>query len=430
METAVREIAPNEADEIRQFEADLNNLPIDQIDVGQPRLFQLGMAPQYFERLRREASVHYCADGLYGSYWSVTRYRDIEAIELDTALFSSDHFNGGISIRSDPKDPEFYPAFITMDPPRHTEQRSVVAPAFSPQRMAGLGLRIRAWSEEILDSLPIGEPFDWADRVAVGLTARTLAFLFDFPLDRARDLIRWSDAMIAIPGGPNFTTVEEKLRVMRECFDTFDAIWEERVKAPQGDDLVSLLASRAETRDVDRAEYYGNIILLIVGGNETTRSSINGSVVAFDRFPDEWDKLRADPGLIRNLGSEVLRWQTPAPHMRRTATRDTVLHGQKISKGDKVVIWYLSANRDPEMFDRGGDFLLDRPNSRRHLSFGAGIHRCVGARLAELEIQILWEEILKRFPRIDVVGTPERSYSTFLHGYQDLQVVIPERLLA
>lgn len=408
------------------YEQELATLPIERIDVARPQLFQLGLAPKYFERLRREAPVHYCSDGVYGPYWSITRHRDVERVELDTETFSSDHFNGGVTIAAHPDDPQFFPSFIAMDPPRHGPQRKVVAPAFSPQRLTEMAPQVRAWSQEILDGLPIGEPFDWVDRVSVELTARTLASLLGYPPERSRDLIRWSEAMVALPGSPGFPTMESKLGVMKECFDTFDSIWEARLRAPAGDDLISMLATRPETRGMPRAELYGNIVLLIVGGNDTTRSSISGSVVAFDRFPAELDKLRL-PGAVAGLSPEVLRWQTPLAHMRRTAMRDVSLGGQRISKGDKVILWYLSANRDDAVFPDPNDFILGRPNARRQLAFGLGVHRCIGARLADLQIRTLWEEILLRFPRIDVVQPPVRTLSTFIHGYPELLVRIPER---
>jgi cytochrome P450 len=406
---------------------ELATLPIDRIDVARPQLFQLGLAPRYLSRLRREAPVHYCADGHFGAYWSITRHADVERVELDTETFSSDHLNGGITITSRPDDPQFLPAFIAMDPPRHTEQRKVLAPAFSPQRLRDMAQSVRLWSKEILDGLPIGEGFDWVDRVSVELTARTLASLLGYPIDRSRDLIRWSEAMVALPGTPACPTLEHKLAVMKECFDTFGGIWEDRLRSPAGDDLISMLASQPQTRGMPREEFYGNILLLIVGGNDTTRSSITGSIVAFDRFPTEWARLRAEPGFVADLTPEVLRWQTPLAHMRRTAMRDVILGGQRVAKGDKVVLWYLSANRDEEVFPHADDFVIDRPNARRHLALGAGLHRCIGARLADVQIKVLWEEILRRFPRIEVLRPPVRSFSTFTHGYGELQVVIPQR---
>jgi cytochrome P450 len=414
-------------DDRQRFETDLKTLPIAQVDVAQPRLFQLGLAPRYFERLRREAPVHYCADGVFGPYWSITRLEDVEAVELDPGTFSSDHFNGGITISSRPDAPHFLPNFIAMDPPRHTEQRRLVAPAFSPERIAALGVQVRAWSEEILDALPVGETFDWVDRVSIELTSRTLAFLLGFPQARSRDLIRWSEAMVALPGGPDYPTMEAKLAVMRECFDAFGALREERRTSPGDGDLVSLLASRPADGEAARREYHGNIQLLIVAGNDTTRSSLSGSVVAFDRFPAELDKLRAQPALLDDLTPELVRWQTPIAHMRRTAMRDVVVGGQLITEGQKVVLWYLSANRDEQVFERADDFIIDRYNARRHLAFGAGIHRCIGARLADLQVKVLWGEILKRFSRIEVVETPRRTFSTFIHGYPEVRVRLPRR---
>lgn len=405
----------------------LVQLPIGRINVAQAELFQAGNASRYFERLRKEAPVHYCADSMFGPYWSITKHEDIEAVELDTATYSSELANGGVTIASHPDEPEFLPAFISMDPPRHTQQRRVIAPAFSPERMDALAGPIRAWSIEILEGLPIGEPFDWVDRVSIELTARTLALLLGFPQERSRDLIRWSEAMVAMVGTEAFPTIADKLRVMKECFDAFDDIWEERRRSPGDADLISMLATQPATRNMPRSELHGNILLLIVGGNDTTRNSITGSVVAFDRFPAELKKLRNDLALIGNLTPEILRWQTPALHMRRTATCDTVLKGQRIAKGDKVVLWYLSGNRDEDVFERADQFMIDRPNARRHLALGVGIHRCVGARLADLQIRTLWEEILKRFPRIEVLQEPERTRSTFIHGYPALKVSIAER---
>lgn len=409
------------------YEYDLACLPIDKIDVAQPGLFKLGFAPCYLDRLRRQAPVHYCPDGLFGAYWSITRYADIEAVELDPETFSSDHYNGGISITSRPDDPQFFPSFLSMDPPRHTEQRRVIAPAFSPERLDVMGRQFRSWVRDVLDDLPIGEPFDWVDRVSLELPGRMLALLLGFPQERARDLIRWSDATLALPGSPRFPTLADKMRVLDEYFAVFSAIWDERVKRPAGDDLISMLASRPETRDMPRPEILGNTMMLMVAGNETTRTSISASVIAFDQFPDELEKLRRKPELIAGLTPELARWQSPVAHMRRTAMRDVMMRGNKISKGDKVIIWYLSGNRDESVFEDADTFLIDRHNARRHLSFGVGIHRCIGARLADLEIRIVWEEILKRFPRIEVVQPPVKTFSTFTHGYTELQVRIPER---
>jgi cytochrome P450 len=177
-----------------------------------------------------------------------------------------------------------------------------------------------------------------------------------------------------------------------------------------------------------QVEYLGNVILLTIGGNDTTRNTISGSVYALNRFPDQYDKLRANPALIPSMVSETIRWQTPLAHMRRTAREDIEFGGKKIRTGDLVVMWYVSGNRDDDVIERPNDYVIDREKARQHLSFGFGIHRCVGNRLAELQLRVIWEEILKRFPEIEVLEEPKRTYSTFVRGYESMPVIIPRRL--
>lgn len=407
-----------------------DKMPADLADlnVAQPALFKAGLADAAFARLRREAPVHYCKSSAFGPYWSITKYRDIEEIELDTVTFSSAHRLGGIALPGEPDAPEFFPMFIAADPPEHTQQRRAVAPAFSGDQMKRLALLIRDRAAEILDALPIGETFDWVERVSVDLTAMTLATLLDFPQEERGRLVHWSNVMTAVPGGPIVASMEEKLRAMRECFEVFSEIRSRRERAAPALDLISMLVHGQATRSMSAEEFQGNIVLLIVGGNETTRSSISGSIVALNQFPEAYDKLRARPELLDGMVSEVMRWQSPAAHMRRTATRDVAFRGHTIRRGDKVVLWYASANRDEDVIEQADRFLIDRANPRRHLSFGHGVHRCVGARLAELQVRILWEEILRRFPTIELAGEPERSFSVFINGYDRMPVRIPRRL--
>lgn len=400
--------------------------PIETLDPAQPALFQADVMWPVFERLRKEDPVHYLAEHEHGPFWSITKYNDILAVDTNHQVFSSE---GGITITERETDQGPLPMFIAMDPPRHDEQRKAVTPAVAPANLAHLEPLIRARAAMILDALPIGEEFDWVDKVSMELTAMTLATLFDIPQEDRRLLTYWSDVATAAPGHGLIETWEEKWAIFKDYQAYFMRFWEERRAAPEpGADLISMLAHAPATRNMDPFEYFGNIVLLTLGGNDTTRNTISGSVLALNQNPDQYAKLRADPSLIPAMVSETIRWQTPLAHMRRRALADIELGGKRIAKGDKVVMWYVSGNRDEEVIERPNDYWIERPRPRQHLSFGFGIHRCVGNRLAELQLKVIWEEILKRFPVIEVTGEPKRVYSTFVKGYERLPVVIPRRV--
>ncbi len=398
-------------------------VPLDQMNVADPALFQADAFWPYFERLRREDPVHYCADSEFGPYWSVTKYRDIMAVDTNHQVYSSLSTLGGISIRDQRADFPL-PMFIAMDPPRHDEQRRAVSPIVAPTNLATLEGTIRARMQAILDDLPRGVPFDWVDRVSIELTTQMLATLFDFPFEDRRKLTRWSDVATAIPGGGIVETEEQRQAELRECAAYFLNLWNQRVNAPPGNDLISMMCHAEATRNMGPQEFLGNLILLIVGGNDTTRNSITGGLYAFSKFPDEYRKLRANPKLLDSAVPEIIRWQTPLAHMRRTAVADAELGGKQIRKGDKVIMWYVSGNRDEEMIDNPNALVIDRARPRQHLSFGFGIHRCVGNRLAEMQLKIVWEEIMKRNLEIEVLEEPTRVFSTFVKGYSRLNVII------
>jgi len=403
-------------------------LPLAQLNPANPELFRTDSFWPYFARLRAEDPVHWAVspNADIGGYWSVTRYNDIVAVDTDHETFSSEP----AIVLPDP-DPEFrLQMFIAMDPPRHEDQRKTISPIVSGPNLAHLEPIIRERAGAILDELPIGEEFDWVDKVSIELTTMTLATLFDFPWEDRRKLTRWSDVATAPPDSHLFEPgrgVEQRKEELMECVGYFSQLWNERVNAPPRHDLISMLAHGESTRNMSRLEYLGNLVLLIVGGNDTTRNTITGSVLALSQNPDQERLLRADPELIPAMVSETIRWQTPLAYMRRTATRDVELGGKRIRKGDKVAMWYVSGNRDETVIERPNDFWIERPRVRQHLSFGFGIHRCVGNRLAELQLKIIWEEILKRFPAIQVTGRPTHVYSSFVKGYERLPVVIPRR---
>jgi cytochrome P450 len=411
----------------RDAQRDAWSIPLDSIDVSNPHLYQDDTWQPYFARLRRDDPVHYTKDGMYGSYWSVTKYKDIMQVDTSQNVFSSDAMLGGIVIRDVPMDFR-RPSFISMDPPKHDAQRKVVAPIVAPMNLQKLAGTIRERAGRILDGLPRGETFDWVDRVSIELTTQMLATLFDFPPEQRRTLTWWSNvATVNTRAGTEIDSEAKRDAVLQQALAYFTALWHERAKQPPRPDLISMLAHGEATRDLPSRphEFLGNLILLIVGGNDTTRNSISGGVLALNNFPGEYRKLRANPGLIPSLVPEIIRYVTPVIHMRRTAVADTELGGKTIRAGEKVVMWYISGNRDAEAIERPDDFIIDRARPRQHLSFGFGIHRCVGNRLAELQLTILWEEILKRFPVVEVVGEPKRSYSNLIHGITSLPVRIP-----
>jgi cytochrome P450 len=402
------------------------SIPLEAIDVSDPQLYQDDTYYPYFERLRREAPVHWCPESRYGPYWAVTKYKDIMHIEVNHGIYSSDAGTGGIQIEDQPKD-MVRPSFIRMDPPRHDEQRKVVSPIVAPQNLANMEATIRERTGLVLDELPRGETFDWVERVSIELTTMMLATLFDFPWEERRKLTYWSDVAIANVNAPDAPVRSERERFdeLKKMAETMAALFNERAQGPPKFDLLSMLAHGEATREMPLLEFMGNLTLLIVGGNDTTRNSMTGGLLALSQFPEQYRKLRDDPALVASLVPEIIRYVTPVIHMRRTAREDTELGGREIRKGDKVVMWYVSGNRDPDAVEDPDSFIIDRPRPRQHLSFGFGIHRCVGNRLAELQLRILWEEILKRYPVIEVDGQATRTYSNFIHGFRSMPARIP-----
>lgn len=404
------------------------DIPLEEINPVWNRLFSENKMLEVFERLRHEDPVHFNETEVAGRYWSLTRYEEIKAVDTDHKNFSS--ANGitlGFPIDQPlPEGALDVSMFIAMDQPKHDVQRRTVSPVVSTRNLAGMEALIRERTCEVLDSLPEGETFDWVDTVSIELTTRMLATLFDFPYEERSKLTRWSDVATAVPGGGVIDTEEQRREELIECLVYFTQIWEDRKKNPTGD-LVSMLAHGDDTKDMEPLEFLGNLILLIVGGNDTTRNSMSGGVLAMNEFPAEFEKLKNDHSLIPNMVAEVIRWQTPLAYMRRTANNDCVVGDKDIKAGDQVLMWYVSGNRDESVFERGEDLIIDRKNARNHLSFGFGIHRCMGNRLAEMQLRVLWEEILQRFDNIEVVGDVERTFSSFVKGYTSLPVRVTRK---
>ncbi len=398
---------------------DISAADLATIHPASPARFADGSVHEVMRRLRHEAPIHYTADSEFGAYWSLTRYKDIVEVEALPLRYSSEMERGGISlvdsdfVEQSSAESNRMEMFIAMDPPRHAEKRRVVAPAFTPSEITRLAGSIRERTAKRLDSLPKDEVFDWVKTVSIDLTTDMLAILFDFPWDERHKLPVWSDAITSLDMIKNHQ--QERQVMMFEMAMKFFTLWQERLAAEPTPDLLSMMIHSNALSKMDQVEFIGNMALLIVGGNDTTRNSMSGLIDAITRWPEEWDKVLANPELAGNAASEVIRWQSPVAHMRRTVTEDHEFRGHQFKAGDKIGMWYVAANRDEEFFADGDRFIADRENARRHLSFGYGVHRCVGARLAELQISTLIEEMAKRNMRVELADKVVREAHPFVN---------------
>ena len=402
------------------------SVPLDSIDMSNADIYQQNLMHKYFERLRKECPVHYSEGSACGPFWSLTKFKDIIAVDKNHRDYSADASRGGHVLGYEnwfTTDPDLqWPMFLAMDPPRHDVQRKAVSPGVSQENLKRMEDTIRKNAQEIFDSLPENETFNWVPHVSVELTTRTLALMFDFPQEERHLLTRWSDYSFSLPGDGLIETWEDRKVVMMEMKERFEQMREERKENPNGFDMITRIANPIDGKPLNEQEYMGNVILLLVGGNDTTRNTLTASAMVLNMFPEQNELLRAKPELIPNFCSEVIRWQTPLPHMKRTALKDVEIGGKKIRKGEKIAMWYISGNRDEDIFERPHDIVIDRPNVRNHMAFGFGLHRCVGNRLAEMQLRIAWEEILKRFAKVELVGDPVRTHSHAILGYSDLPI--------
>lgn len=391
------------------------------IDLGNPALFRDDGHLAVFRHLRRRAPAYLQSHHpRYGNFWNVTRHDDILKLDLDNETLSAEN-----SFLLEQADPEYHlPMFLAMDPPHHDAYRDAIKPFFTGPNLKAIESSIRDRARAIAERLPVGVRFDWVREVSCELTSQVLALMFDYPQERREQLIRWSDLAtgVASDAGEPAPDWQARRAGMMECLGEFNALKADRVRKPEGTDLLSLLIHGWTTGPLKPSEFLGAILMLIVAGNDTTRNSITGAALAFHRHPEQWERLRASPALLASATAEIFRWQTPIAYMRRVARINFELHGKQILVGDKVVLWYASGNQDEEVFEDPGRFMMERNNLRRSLAFGFGIHRCLGMRLADLQLRILWEEMLARYSRVEVVGDAVPVDSNFVKGYASMSV--------
>ena len=407
------------------------SIPLKDIDMSNPFHYRQGTWEAYFKRLRDEDPVHYQKKGPFGPFFSITRYDDIMAMDKNHQVWSAEP---RIQIGPPPIGLDIE-MFIAMDPPRHDQQRAAVQGVVAPKNLKEMEALIRSRTIEVLEGLPVGEPFNWVERVSKELTTRMLASLLDYPYEDRRDLTQISDMVAGNPlafGGD--VDLDATFRFAIPLIPKLLHLWYDkaaRLKAGEapGFDMISLMQMDPSTKDMIKRpmELIGNLFLLVIGGNDTTRNSMSGGVYAFSKYPDQLAKLKANPKLIPSAVSEIIRWQTPLAYMRRVAKQDTVVNGTKIKKGQACIMWYASANRDERHFENPDQLIIDRPNVRNHLAFGFGIHRCMGNRLAEMQLRILWEELLTRFEDVKVLEEPEIVQGTFARGYAKMMVELTKK---
>ncbi|HEY8518289.1 MAG TPA: cytochrome P450 [Candidatus Binatia bacterium] len=405
-------------------------MELHEVDLVNPDIWVEGVPHEAFRLLRRKAPVFWQEMPGSRGFWAITRYDDVVAVSKDPATFSS--YKGGTILRDLPEEDlnNTRTMMLNMDPPQHSKYRKLVSQGFTPRRTAMLEPRIRAATTAILDAVAERGECDFVRDIAAELPLIVIAELIGVPLEDREKIFELSNRLIGFDD-PEFQNSENdgKAAAM-EMWMYANQLAQERKNAPR-DDLVSLLmTSEVDGEKLSEMEFDSFFLLLAVAGNETTRNLISGGMLALIEHPDERRKLIENPNLIPTAVEEMLRWVSPVSQFRRTATRDTEIRGQKIREGDKVVIYYQSANRDEDVFPDPFKFDVTRtPNN--HLAFGIGEHFCLGANLARLEIRVMFEELLRRMPDIELAGPVRRLRSNFINGIKEMPVrFTPTRKLA
>jgi cytochrome P450 len=413
---------------------------IGAVDLTDLDMWVRGVPYEEFARLRRQAPVAWFPDQGSG-FWSVHRYADIVAASRDVATFSSSR---GVSFE-EPTDEDMAArrTIIDTDPPEHTKLRKIVSGTFSQRAIAVYEHFITGLTEQVLDRMPADGPFDFVDAVAKEVPIRVLAQVMGLPAADLDLFIDLGDRLIAntdpditdVVWGRDDTDAYRRFPFRspygKQLWDLGRQVVHDRLTqldGPEpGDDLLSrLLRAEVDGDRLSETDLDNFFSILVVAGNETTRIAIAQGVLAFGQDPEQWDRLRADPALLDSATDEVIRWSCPTHFMRRTAAADTELGGAAIRAGDKVILWYVSGNRDEAEFDRPDVFDVGRsPN--RHLSFGrGGPHLCLGVHLARLEVKVVLAALARRVSRFELAGEPRRIRSNFTNGLKTLPVRVSQ----
>jgi cholest-4-en-3-one 26-monooxygenase len=404
-------------------------MELAEIDLLDRDVFTHGIPHEWFTQLRRHAPVYRHPEPSGPGFWVITKHADVEAVGRDPHTYSSDQDRGGvIGLEDEQLEVDFEGAkiMLMMDPPEHSRHRKLVNRGFTPRMINALEPHIRELAVGVLERAIAKGKCDFVVDVAAELPLQAIAELIGVPMEERHKIFDWSNRMVGSEDPEYSVSLDRANEARIEMFLYANQLAERRRSEPRDDIVSTLLASEVDGDQLSEMEFNLFFMLLSVAGNETTRNAITHGLNGFLEHPEQYDKLVQDPSaLIGTTTEEILRWASPVMYFRRNVTCDTELRGVPLSAGDKVSIWYVSANRDEDVFDDPFRFDIERtPNE--HLAFGGGgPHFCLGASLARMEIRVLFEELARRVPVLRPLGAPDRLRSNFIGGIKHLPVELP-----
>jgi cholest-4-en-3-one 26-monooxygenase len=392
-----------------------------EFDLYSPDTWRNGVPHDALAWLRREDPVHFHKEPEGPGFWAITKHADIIRISKDPKTFSS--WLGATNI----EDRETHDLAITrmlmvnMDPPDHGKYRRLVRSGFTPQRVAKLEPHVRDLAAEIIDKVASKGECDFVTEIAAELPLLVIAELMGVPIADRHRIFDLTNRLIGFDDPEFQTSMEDGRIAAAEMWAYAQELGDQRRKNPRDDLISTLVHAEVDGEGLSHQQFNNFFLLLAVAGNETTRNLMAGGMLALMEHPDQRQRLLDDPGLIPTAVEELLRWVSPLIYFRRTATRDVELRGKKISEGEKVALYYTSGNRDEEVFDEPFTFDVGRRDNH-HLAFGIGEHVCVGAHLARLEIRVMFEELLRRLPDMELTAPVKRLRSNFINGIKEMRV--------